>query len=160
MVYVCSHDRNGAMGVVINKLIPNLDIGGLLKNLRTKNKGLANLNIHFGGGEEIDRCFVLHSDDYMSHNSQLIGNHVALTINKDILNVITANGGPSKKLICIGCCIWDRDQLEDEVASSYWVPVDQDEALIFGDPKVDKWSKALMKIGSKTNMFSDVQGSA
>jgi putative AlgH/UPF0301 family transcriptional regulator len=119
---------------------------------------LGDLNIHFGGGDEINRCFVLHSDDYMSPNSCLIYKHIALTINKDIINVITANGGPAKKLICIGCYIWDSDQLEDEVASSYWIPVEQDEALIFGDPKVDKWSKALMKIGSKTNMFSDVQG--
>jgi putative transcriptional regulator len=160
MIYVCSHDKNGAMGVVVNKLIPNLDISGLLKNLRAKNKELANLNIHFGGREEIDRCFVLHSDDYMLHNSHLICNNIALTIDKDILNVITANGGPSKKLICIGCCIWETDQLENEVASSYWIPVEQDDALIFGDPKVDKWSKALMKIGSKTSMFSDIQGNA
>jgi putative transcriptional regulator len=158
MVYVCSHDKNGAMGIVINKPISDIDIRNLLKSLKINNKELENLNIYFGGVEEIDRCFILHSDDYMSSSSSLISNHVALTINKDILNVITARGGPSKKLICMGCCIWDADQLESEVASSYWVPIDQDEALIFGDYRVDKWKKALLKIGSQTSIFSDIQG--
>jgi putative transcriptional regulator len=160
MIYLCSHDKNGAMGLVINKLIPDIDIRNLLKSLKISNKKLENLCIHFGGVDEIDRCFILHSDDYMSSSSSLINNHIALTINKDILNVITASGGPSKKIICMGCCIWDTDQLENEVASSYWIPIDQDEALIFGDHRVDKWRKALLKIGSKTSIFSDMQGSA
>jgi putative transcriptional regulator len=160
MIYVCSHDKNGAMGVVINKLIPNIDIGGLLKSLKLNNKKLGNLNIHFGGMEEIGRYFILHSDDYMSQYSTLINSPIALTINKDILNMLTSEGGPSKKLICIGCCIWDADQLENEVASSYWIPIKQDEALIFGDSKADKWSKALLKIGSNTNMFSEIHGNA
>jgi putative transcriptional regulator len=94
----------------------------------------------------------------MSSDSIPVDNHIALTVSKDILKVVAAKGGPSKKLICVGCCIWDTDQLENEVASSYWVPIKQDEALIFGDPKVDKWSKALLKIGSKTSIFSDIQG--
>jgi putative AlgH/UPF0301 family transcriptional regulator len=46
--------------------------------------------------------------------------------------------------------------LENEVASSYWIPIEADEALIFGDSKVDKWSKALLKIGSHTSVFSNV----
>jgi putative transcriptional regulator len=158
MIYLCCHDKSGAMGIVINKLIPNIDVTGILKKLKIKGQELVSLNIHFGGVEEIDRCFILHSDDYMSSDSVLIDNHVALTISKDILKVVTAKGGPSKKLICVGCCIWDTDQLENEVASSCWIPIKQDEALIFGDPKVDKWSKALLKIGSKTSIFSDIQG--
>jgi putative AlgH/UPF0301 family transcriptional regulator len=60
----------------------------------------------------------------------------------------------------MGCCIWDSELLENEVASGYWIPVALDEALIFGDPKVDKWSKALLKIGSKTGVFSDIPGNA
>ncbi|MDR2781399.1 MAG: YqgE/AlgH family protein [Holosporaceae bacterium] len=160
MVYLCSHDKNGAMGIIINKLIPSIDVRSLLKNLKVRTQDLERLDIHFGGIEEIDRCFILHSDDYMSSSSVIIKNHVALTVNDDILKVITSNGGPSKKIICMGCCIWDADQLENEVASSHWIPVDQDEALIFGDTRADKWSKALLKIGSKTNMFSDIQGNA
>ncbi|MDR0632162.1 MAG: YqgE/AlgH family protein [Holosporaceae bacterium] len=161
MIYLCSHDKNGAIGIVINKLIPEMNVCNILKRLSMDmEESVENLDILFGGSEEIDKCFILHSDDYMSSNSTIISNHIALTVNGDILKVITSTGGPTKKLLCMGCCLWDMEQLENEVASSYWIPIDPDEALIFGNPKADKWSKALLKIGSQTNMFSDFQGTA
>ncbi|MDR1982316.1 MAG: YqgE/AlgH family protein [Holosporaceae bacterium] len=160
MVYLCSHDNGGAMGVVINKRVPDMNVCSILKKLKINPRGIENLDIHFGGLEEIDKCFILHSDDYLSSHSILVGHHIALTINGDIIKVITSPGGPEKKLLCMGCCIWDTEQLENEVASSHWIPIDPDEALIFGDSKADKWSKALLKIGSRTNVFSDLQGNA
>lgn len=160
MVFVCNHDKNGAMGLVINKLIPNMDIRGLLRKLNVNSRGLENLELHFGGMEESDRCFVLHSDDYLASESTMMAGNIALTINTDIIRVSTSNGGPKKKIICLGCCLWEVEQLENEVAASYWIPIDADEALIFGDQKADKWSKALLKIGSHTNLFSNSQGNA
>jgi putative transcriptional regulator len=161
MVYLCSHDDRGAMGIVINKRVPDMNVCSILKKLRINPKGIANLDIHFGGLEEIDKCFILHSDDYSFTSSISVGCHLALTINGDIIKVITSpGGGPEKKLLCMGCCIWEAEELENEVASSHWIPIDPDEALIFGDSKTDKWSKALLKIGSQTNVFSDLQGNA
>ncbi|MDR1551454.1 MAG: YqgE/AlgH family protein [Holosporaceae bacterium] len=160
MIYMCSHNRNGAAGIVINKLIPEMTVSSVLRELDLEIDGVKNFDILFGGPEEIAKCFILHSDDYMSPESTLISDHVALTVNGDILKVITATGGPQKKLLCMGCCLWDMDQLENEVAASYWVPIDSDEALLFGNPKIDKWSKALLKIGSFTRIFSDLQGNA
>ena len=160
MVYICAHDKNGAMGVIINKMIPNMSIRSILKNLRIGSRGVQNIDIHFGGLEDADRCFIFHSDDYMTQGSTIISNHIALTINSDILRVITSEGGPERKMLCMGCCLWEADQLEEEVASGYWVPIEADEALIFGDPRADKWSKALLKIGSHTNVFAEAAGNA
>ena len=160
MVYICAHDKNGAMGVIINKMIPNMSVCSILKNLRVGAKGVQDIDIHFGGLEDTDRCFIFHSDDYMSQGSMIISEHIALTINPDILRVITSDGGPERKMLCIGCCTWEPEQLEEEVASGYWVPIEADEALIFGDPRADKWSKALLKIGSRTNVFAEDAGNA
>jgi putative transcriptional regulator len=160
MVLVCSHDKNGAMGVVINKLIPNMSIKSILERLKINSDDIENIDTYFGGPEEIDRCFILHSDDYLSQESTIVSNNIALTINSDVIRAMTSSGGPQKKILCMGCCIWDAEQLENEVASSYWIPIEPDEALIFGDPKVDKWSKALLKIGSQTSVFSDTHGTA
>ncbi len=160
MVFICSHDRTGAMGLVINKPIPNMDIKSLLQKLQVNSDGLENLEMHFGGLEETDRCFILHSDDYLASESTRIKDNIALTINTDIIRASTSNGGPQKKIICIGCCMWEVEQLENEVASSYWIPIESDEALIFGDPRADKWSKALLKIGLHTNLFLNMSGTA
>ena len=160
MVFICSHDRTGAMGLVINKPIPNMDIKSLLQKLKINSDGLENLEMHFGGPEETDRCFILHSDDYIASESTRIKNNIALTINTDIIRASTSKDGPQKKIICIGCCMWEVEQLENEVASSYWIPIESDEALIFGDPRADKWSKALLKIGLHTNLFLNMSGTA
>ncbi|MDR2268133.1 MAG: YqgE/AlgH family protein [Holosporaceae bacterium] len=87
MVYICSHDKNGAMGIVVNKLIPNMNIKDILKRLNIKSDGFENLDTYFGGAEEINRCFILHSDDYLSSESTIISNNIALTINADIMYV-------------------------------------------------------------------------
>jgi putative transcriptional regulator len=161
MVYICSHDKNGAMGIVVNKLIPNMNIKDILEKLNIKSDSFENLDTYFGGAEEINRCFILHSDDYLSSESTIISDNIALTINADIIRLITSGRGcPQKKILCMGCCLWDTDQLENEVASSYWIPIESDEALIFGDPKADKWSKALLKIGFQTSLFLDTHGNA
>ena len=160
MIYICAHDNHGAMGVIINKLIPDVTICRALKKLYVLDQGIKNINIHFGGLREPDRCFVFHSDDYMFSDSAIISNRIALTINSDILRVITSKEAPKRKMLCCGCCLWESEQLEEEVAAGYWVPIEADEALIFGNPKVDKWSKALLKIGSRTNVFSGSSGNA
>jgi putative transcriptional regulator len=160
MIFICNHNERGAVGVIINKLIPNMNIYSILERLQVSTEGVENLEIHFGGLEEMDKCFILHSDDYMSSGSKLIVNNIAVSMNEDVTKVATSSGGPKKKLLCMGCCVWVPEQLENEVASSHWIPIDADEALIFGDSSVDKWSKALLKIGSSTNLFSDFQGNA
>ena len=160
MIFVCSHDKNGAMGVVINKLIPSIDVKAILKKLGINRGDIGNVDAHFGGLEEMDRCFILHSDDYTTKNSTIVTKNIAMTINTDIIKAISSPGGPKKKVFCMGCCIWEAEQLEHEVAGSNWIPIDSDEALIFGDPNVDKWSKALLKIGSRTTLFSHFQGNA
>lgn len=163
MVLVCSHDENGAMGLIINKPIPSMNIGNLMRRLNLYSEEFENLEVYFGGLEETDRCFILHSDDYLLEKSSRIRDGVALTINADIIRASLSGRwpqGPRERMVCIGCCIWEMDQLENEVASSYWIPVESDEALIFGNPKVDKWSKALLKIGMHSSLFSKESGNA
>ena len=160
MVFVCSHDKDGAMGVIINKLIPNMNLKAIFKNLGIDSSAIGNVETHFGGLEEVGRCFILHSDDYTSTVSTTITKNIAMTINSDIIRAVTSPGGPKKKIFCMGCCIWDTEQLENEVAASNWVPIEPDEALIFGNPRADKWSKALLKIGTNTSVFSHFHGTA
>lgn len=160
MVFVCCHDKNGAMGLVVNKLLPDISAQNTLKKLNINVNQTKSLEIHFGGLEESDKCFILHSGDYLPPKSTLIKADIALTTNADIIKSFISGECPQKKIVCVGCCIWENKQLEKEVASSYWIPIESDEDLIFGDSKADKWSKALLKIGSRTNLLLDARGNA
>ncbi|MBE6447302.1 MAG: hypothetical protein E7015_02325 [Alphaproteobacteria bacterium] len=161
MVYICEHSEDGAMGVVINKLIPDANILNIIKKWKINNSNHADdLHIHFGGMEEIDKCFILYSDDYTSSNNQIIKDHIALAISDDIIKSVITSEGPTRKIICMGCCTWEAGQLENEIASNYWIPIPADEALIFGDPCTDKWSKAFLKIGLQSKLFIHKAGNA
>lgn len=161
MVFVCNHDSKGAMGVVINKLIPNIKVSEIFKalNIRPKCK-ISDLEIHYGGPEEINRCFILHSLEYSVEGSQQISERLAFSMQQDVVRSAVSFASFSQKLLCMGCLLWEPDQLENEVASSEWLPVDADDALLFGAVHANKWGAAMLKIGIKNNVFSKLYGCA
>ncbi len=162
MIYICDHSNDGALGVVINKLIPDINILSILKRLNIKNEQIMDSFplIYFGGIEEIDKCFIVHSDECMIKYSQIINNHIALTISDNFVKSFTELSESKRKIVCIGCYTWSKSQLENEIASNYWIPIPADEALIFGNPFVDKWSKAFLKIGMNSKLFLNQRGNA
>ncbi|MDR2766672.1 MAG: YqgE/AlgH family protein [Holosporaceae bacterium] len=159
IIFVCDHGKNGAMGVIINKLVPNMSVRCILEKLHMNTDGVEDLEIHFGGLDEMDRCFVVHSSDHMAPGSKLIMEGLAISTDEDVLGIVSC-ATPKRKMLCMGCCIWTPEQLESEVTGGQWIAVDGDEKLIFDDPREDKWNAALSKIGSSTNLFSHIEGSA
>ncbi len=162
MIYICDHSNDGALGVVINKLIPDMNISSILQRLNIKNEQIMDSYplIYFGGIEEIDKCFIVHSDECMIKYSQIINNHIALTISDNFIKSFTELNESKRKIVCIGCYTWSKNQLENEIALNYWIPIPADEALIFGNPFVDKWSKAFLKIGMNSKLFLNQRGNA
>ena len=158
MVYICKHDEEGAIGVIINKPIPNLNAHAILKSLKVEVEGVDDINLRFGGLESVDKCFILHSDDFVEENSICITKDISLTVESDIIRALAF--GRQNKVICIGCCVWSAQQLEEEVISGYWIPIKHDAALIFGDVSIDKWKKGLLKIGSNSSIILKYSGNA
>src|SRR3546814_3315322 len=65
VIYMCVHNAEGAMGLIINRHIESLKFPQLLEQLNIETLGMArDLPIHFGGPVEFGRGFVLHSSDY------------------------------------------------------------------------------------------------
>ena len=65
VILVCAHTPEGAMGLIINKLMPDLSFGGLLEHLEIPLGAQGrDIRVHFGGPVERGRGFVLHSPDY------------------------------------------------------------------------------------------------
>ena len=61
---MCAHNAEGAMGLVINKVVEQPSIEDLLRQLGIAPDGFAGAQVHFGGPVESGRGFVLHSTDY------------------------------------------------------------------------------------------------
>src|SRR5581483_10143823 len=148
VIYMCAHTAEGAMGIVVNRLIGTLSFNDLLKQLgldaAEANDGR---KVHFGGPVETSRGFVLHSADKLEEGSLLVDDEVALTSTTDILRSIVAGEGPRRSLLALGYAGWGPGQLDAELQANSWLNVAADEAIVFGDDFKDKWQRALGKLG-------------
>ena len=61
VVYMCEHNENGALGLVINKPI-NINLKNLFEKveLSLDREDLAEVSVYFGGPVQTERGFVLH----------------------------------------------------------------------------------------------------
>ena len=75
VIFLCSHSEDGAMGLIINKVAPEVQLGNLLEQLEIPviAAGKGEEAIRVGGPVEVQRGFVLHSDEYRSAIETLYG---------------------------------------------------------------------------------------
>ncbi|NJM36238.1 MAG: hypothetical protein HC850_17820 [Rhodomicrobium sp.] len=94
VIYVCAHNADGAMGLVVNRRVGSITFDDLLQQLGLgPNRRNDDIRIHFGGPVEQGRGFVLHSSDYQQSGTMRVDDGVALTATLDILKEIAAGGG-------------------------------------------------------------------
>ena len=149
VIYMCAHSAKGAMGIVINKPIPGLSFGELMKQLQIETRpAMGDLPILYGGPVETGRGFVLHSGDYEGSDSTLtVSEDIALTATLDILRAIAEGRGPKRSLFALGYAGWAPGQVESEFQGNGWLHCDPDPALIFASDPQDKWRNALARLG-------------
>jgi putative transcriptional regulator len=161
VILLCAHNEDGAMGLVINKLIDSLTLPELLTQLGIDGDGLrGKAHVHFGGPVESGRGFVLHSDDYNEEGTITVGGNLALTATLDILRAIGRGDGPRRSLLALGYAGWGAGQLDSELQENVWLNVDADDSLLFDHDIDTKWHRAIAKIGIDVNKLSGDAGHA
>jgi len=161
VVYLCAHTGDGAMGLVVNKLVDNVTFPDLLEQLNIRTGAIEKeIRIHFGGPVETGRGFVLHSADYVQDATLVVDRSVALTATVDILKSIAEGGGPNHSLLALGYAGWAPGQLELEIQANGWLSVGADPDLVFGPGLDDKWARAMAKIGIDHAKLSGEAGHA
>ena len=161
VIYMCAHTEDGAMGLVVNKILEDIDFPDLLDQLDlSPSSGGDNIRVHFGGPVESGRGFVLHSSDYHQEATMVIDEQIAVTATTDILRDITEGDGPQSSLLALGYAGWGPGQLDSEIQDNGWLSVDADPGLIFGAEPDKVWQGALAKIGIDVSMLSGDAGHA
>ena len=161
VVYVCAHNAEGAMGLVINRLFGSISFANLLEQLDIHPaQPTDDLRVHYGGPVESGRGLVLHSTDFIREGTMMVDDEVALTATIDILRAIADGRGPKHSLLALGYAGWGPGQLDAEMQANGWLTVDSDQSLMF-DPDLDtKWERAIAKIGVSLPMLSGEAGHA
>jgi putative transcriptional regulator len=169
VIYVCAHSPEGAMGIVVNHPVSNINFPDLLVKLDVIPAAeriqlppkAGTVKVLKGGPVESERGFVLHSNDFFMENSTLpIDDGVCLTWTLDILKAIARGDGPASAILALGYAGWDAGQLEGEIQKNGWLHCAADRELIFGTDTEHKYDKALRKIGIDPGMLSSESGHA
>ena len=168
VIFICSHNEDGAMGLVINETTDELTFIELLEQLEIISgqeeimyEGLSDeVPIYAGGPVEQGRGFILHSSDYKLASTLEINKDISLTATAEILSAIVNNEGPEKYLIALGYAGWSSGQLEAEINQNSWLTVEADPDLLFGCDIQLKWNNALAKLGINSSLLSAQAGQA
>lgn len=163
VIFLCSHGEEGAMGLIINKVAPEVKLNNLLSQLDIplEDEESGAQQIRFGGPVETQRGFVLHSQDYESSiNSLNVPPGYGMTATLDILEDIAQGAGPEKMLIMLGYAGWGPGQLETEIIANGWLTAESSDALMFETADNEKWGAALATLGIDPLTLSASSGNA
>ena len=149
LTYICEHNDEGAMGIVINQP-STMTLKQLLEQTDKEIEVAEDKReqiILAGGPVSQERGFVLHSDQGQWGSSLMLADNIVVTTSKDILTAIGTNAGPDKSVIALGYAGWSAGQLEKELQENAWLTIEADTDILFNLPIHEKWQAAVNKLG-------------
>ncbi len=161
LIYLCLHDKRGALGLVVNRRFPDVNLADLLEQLGIDGRPCCDIEVHLGGPVDVSRGFVLHSNDYHAPKATLrIGGDVSLTTTAAILKSLAGGAGPKRSFLALGYAGWGPGQLEREICANGWLTCSSDSSLLFSADVESRYTRALGKIGVSASALSSQVGRA
>lgn len=161
LTYVCEHNDQGALGLVVNRPI-DMTLQALLEGLSIslRSSEFANSPVYFGGPVQTDRGFVLHAPAGAWHSTVRVGEAIGLTTSKDVLEAVGRGEGPQKLLVTLGYAGWSPGQIEHELSQNAWLTVEASESIIFDTPAEERLPAAMELLGIDFSRLADEAGHA
>lgn len=165
VVYICEHNENGTMGVVINKPLEQLTVLEVLSKLHidpTPKVSSLHLDqpVFDGGPLAEDRGFILHTPLQKFSSSIQLAESVMITTSKDVLETLGTASQPPEALVALGYSGWEAGQLESELLENSWLTVEADSQILFHTPIADRWQAAAQKLGIDIHTIATQVGHA
>ncbi|WP_445156460.1 YqgE/AlgH family protein [Halomonas sp. E14] len=158
--YLCDHDENGTMGVIVNRPL-EITLDALFEQLELDGEESPHRNapVYFGGPTHKDRGFILHRGSSVPWDSSLqVSDEVALTTSMDILVALAAGRGPEEFLVCLGCAGWEAGQLEQELKDNAWLTVEAQADILFKVAPEQRLGAAAGILGVDLNLMTREAG--
>ncbi len=176
VTYICEHNEEGAMGLIIN-LPVNITLSDLLKQiepdeeteaqvLESSQEDIAKATdasnsleqlVLSGGPISQQRGFVLHSSQQGWNSSLALNKELMITTSKDILLALGTEKAPEQFIVTLGYAGWGPGQLEEELQANSWLITPVDAEILFKTPIEQRWKKATEKLGiDLAHLSSDI----
>jgi putative transcriptional regulator len=160
LIYLCTHDAKGAMGLIVNKPVGDMCLADIFKQCNISDYQIDDdMPLQLGGPVDNQRGFILHSNDY-SFNGSLKLDNLSMSSSTEALSQIAHGKQPRRYLIALGYAGWAERQLDKEIQRNMWLNLPFDEELVFGYSNQEKWNKAMEKLGISAHSLSATAGNA
>ena len=161
VTYLCKHNEQGALGIVINKplgarvidIFNELDISCDLLDSRFTTQRILS-----GGPVERDKGFIVHDATAHWDSSISVTPEISVCTSRKILKDIADGRGPENYLIALGCAGWEPGQLEREISENAWLTAPAQHDLIFSDDYGSKSKEAAALLGVDLQCLSSAAG--
>lgn len=168
VIYLFGHTSDGAMGIVVNQPLADVDFGTILEQIEIGDPDMVarlpetirSMPVLQGGPVERGRGFVLHTDDYESANSYSTHNGIRVTATLDVLQAMAFGPRPDAALLALGCCGWSPGQLDQEILDNSWLTLPFSREIMFELPLEDRYDAALATLHITRASLSQEAGHA
>ncbi|MDO9520524.1 MAG: YqgE/AlgH family protein [Pseudohongiella sp.] len=162
VTYLWKHDKNGALGVVINRP-SKLAVTGLMEEMKitVSDEMVAKLSdrkVMAGGPVEKSKGFILHDAGTEWEYTLPVNDTVSLSMSRDILQDIASGAGPARYIAALGCAGWEAGQLEQEISDNVWLTVPANPDLLFSDDHKNMAEAAAGILGVSLSQLATLAG--
>jgi putative transcriptional regulator len=158
VVLICEHTREGAFGLIINKVLMN-SFKPLLSAFEIE-KTIVDMPIYYGGPVKPEQGYVIYSPYREKYGAIRVTKSLAVTASRQILQDIAGGKGPARYLLALGFSGWAANQLERELTTDSWIVAPLNFDIIFDMAPGDRWKETAGTIGIDFGRFFCSSGSA
>lgn len=164
VTYICEHNAQGAMGIIINRP-SELQLIDVLNHMGISDETITDPDqtIFIGGPVEEERGFILHSNGEQTgewDSSMPVTEAISITTSRDILEAMARGEGPKRTLIALGYAGWTAGQLEAEIQQNAWLSGPASPEILFERPAEERWEAAARLLGVDMNLITTEIGHA
>ena len=161
VTYLCAHNDEGAMGIVINRPL-DLKLAEVLDHMsiEVENDMVNDMTVLQGGPVQRERGFVIHEPAGEWDAVLAVGDEIAVATSRDILTAVAQGGGPQRAVVALGYAGWGAGQLEREVQQNAWLSGPADSSIIFDLPYDQRYESAARLLGVDLGKLSGEAGHA
>lgn len=161
VTYVCAHNEEGAMGIVINRPL-DLSLGEVLGHMEMESTDARarKMRVLQGGPVQRERGFVIHRPAGEWDAVLEVGDDIGVATSRDILAAIARGEGPERAVVALGYAGWGAGQLEREVGENAWLSCPATMDIIFDAPYEERWEAAAHLVGVDFGRLSADAGHA
>lgn len=155
VILVCEVKSTGSFGIIINQQAKDKKLKDFLEDKRFNR-----CNFFSGGPVDSERGFIIHSNETKWKNTLKLSQEVCITTLEDAISQESLTKElPENFMIAMGYTNWLQGQLEHEIKSGFWIPIQIEIFdLLFKTNPINRWNLAFQKAGINRHTLSPYIG--